>query len=1083
MKDSFQSHGTLTVGTKNYSIARLEALAPRFDLAKLPYSIKVLLENLLRREDGVVVTRADVEALAGWKPRSAEREIQFMPARVLMQDFTGVPAVVDLAAMRDAMRTLGGDAKKINPLVPVELVIDHSVQVDVYASPDAFLRNEELEFARNGERYLFLRWGQSAFRNFAVVPPGTGICHQVNLEYLARVAMTGEHGGETWVYPDTVVGTDSHTTMINGLGVLGWGVGGIEAEAAMLGQPVSMLIPEVVGFKLTGRLAEGATATDLVLTVTQLLRAHGVVGKFVEFYGPGIAGLTLADRATIANMAPEYGATCGLFPVDAETLAYLRFSGRSDEQVRLVEAYAKEQGLFHTDATPEATYSETLALDLGKVEPSLAGPKRPQDRLGLSQVKPNFEKTLEADRKSSKGGGTAVAPAVQVTVRGETATLTHGSVVIAAITSCTNTSNPSVLIGAGLVAKKANALGLKPGAHVKTSLAPGSQVVTDYLTRSGLLKELEQIGFHLVGYGCTTCIGNSGPLADPVQKGIEQGDLVVAAVLSGNRNFEGRVHASVKANYLASPPLVVAYALAGRVDFDPATEPLGTGKNGKPVFLRDLWPSSKEIDAVLRSSLSPEQFRARYADVYKGPDAWRALSVPQGDTYAWDPRSTYVKNPPYFSGMAREPGAVTDIAGARCLVYVGDMITTDHISPAGSIQKDSPAAATCCRSASQPADFNQYGARRGNHEIMMRGTFANVRLKNELTPASRAARPCTSRTRSRCRSTTRPCSTRRRAYPTVVLAGKEYGAGSSRDWAAKGPALLGVRAVIAQSFERIHRSNLVGMGVLPLEFPRGESAQRSGSRAPRRSTSTCPGSTPGRSHPAARSRSATRRTTARRSRSMRACASTRPTRPSTTGTAASCASSCGGSARMRDMRSAVVIAAALAGCSRKAPATARSAAAARDRRANRSRRRSSTTATSRAHGGHRLGRGARARDGLPPERALQGGRGGQGRRPPVRDRSASVPGDARRRPRATCRRRGAARAAGADLERAKQAARDQRRQPGGASTARRASGRDAGTISALRAPSSARGSTSSSRASARRSPAARAERARPSATW
>ncbi|NOT30439.1 MAG: aconitate hydratase AcnA [Planctomycetes bacterium] len=835
MKDSFQSHGTLTVGKHTYAIARLKALEKRFELAKLPYSIKVLLENLLRREDGEVVTQAEIEAVAGWKPRGVEREIQFMPGRVLMQDFTGVPAVVDLAAMRDAMKAAGGDAKKINPLVPVELVIDHSVQVDEYASATAFTRNEELEFARNRERYLFLRWGQSGFQNLAVVPPGTGICHQVNLEYLARGVMTGTHGGKTWAYPDTVVGTDSHTTMINGLGVLGWGVGGIEAEAAMLGQPVSMLIPEVVGFRFTGKLAEGATATDLVLTVTQMLRAHGVVGKFVEFYGPGLANLTLADRATIANMAPEYGATCGLFPVDAETLAYLRFTGRSEEQVQLVEAYMKEQGLFHTSATPEATYSETLALELGKVEPSLAGPKRPQDRLVLSQVKPSFEKTLEADRRSAKSEGTAAlqtAQAVQVTVRGETATLTNGSVVIAAITSCTNTSNPSVLIAAGLVAKKANAFGLKPKAYVKTSLAPGSQVVTDYLTKSGLLKELEQIGFHVVGYGCTTCIGNSGPLPEPVQKGIESGELVVAAVLSGNRNFEGRVHGSVKANYLASPPLVVAYALAGRVDFDPATEPLGRGRSGKPVYLRDVWPSTKEIDAVLKSSLSPEQYQARYADVYKGPDAWQKLAVPKGDTYAWDAHSTYVKDPPYFRGMPKEPAAVSDIAGARCLVFLGDMITTDHISPAGNIKKDSPAGQYLLSLGVAPADFNQYGARRGNHEIMMRGTFANVRLKNELTPGVEGSSTLYF---SPEEPFEKPMSIydaamlyKKAGVSSLVLAGREYGAGSSRDWAAKGPALLGVRAAIAQSFERIHRSNLVGMGILPLEFPKGESAQSLG---------------------------------------------------------------------------------------------------------------------------------------------------------------------------------------------------------------------------------------------------------------
>ncbi len=834
MPDTFHAHGTFTVGQHTYRIARLRALAKRFDLARLPYSTKILLENLLRREDGVSVTAGDVEAVAGWKPNcGVEREISFMPGRVLMQDFTGVPAVVDLAAMRDAMRAMGGDPRRINPLVPVELVIDHSVQVDVFGTSDAFQRNVEIEFERNRERYLFLRWGAKAFGNFEVVPPGTGICHQVNLEYLARGVMVGDGGsgrsaaeGERWAYPDTLVGTDSHTTMINGLGVLGWGVGGIEAEAAMLGQSISMLIPEVVGFRLKGKLAEGATATDLVLTVTQMLRARGVVGKFVEFHGPGIASLTLADRATIANMAPEYGATCGLFPMDAETLAYLRFTGRSEEQVRLVEAYLEEQDLFHTAKTPEACYSETLELDLAKVEPSLAGPKRPQDRLVLSQVKPSFEKTLEAERNLGGGarGSAAVAPGLQVTVRGETATLTHGSVVIAAITSCTNTSNPTVLIGAGLVAKKARALGLRPKPYVKTSLAPGSQVVTDYLSRSGLLQELEALGFHLVGYGCTTCIGNSGPLPDAVQQAIDQGDLLVAAVLSGNRNFEGRVHAAVKANYLASPPLVVAYALAGRVDFDPATEPLGRGQDGQPVFLKDVWPSQKEIEAVLRSSLSPEHFRARYADVYTGPAAWRELAVPSGDTYAWDPRSTYVKNPPYFESMPREPGPVTDITGARCLVLLGDSITTDHISPAGSIKKDSPAGKYLIGEGVPPDEFNQYGARRGNHEVMMRGTFANVRLRNELTPLVEGSSTLHFPAGKPLSIYDAAMQYEEEGVSTVVLAGKEYGAGSSRDWAAKGPALLGVRAVIAQSFERIHRSNLVGMGILPLEFPRPESA-------------------------------------------------------------------------------------------------------------------------------------------------------------------------------------------------------------------------------------------------------------------
>jgi aconitate hydratase len=825
MNDTFQCHSTFQVGGKSYRIARLKALEKRFDLGKLPYSIKILLENLLRREDGAIVNAGEIEAVAGWKPNSGVlREIQFMPGRVLMQDFTGVPAIVDLAAMRDAMRSLGGDPKKINPLIPAELVIDHSVQVDVFGSKDALERNTEIEFERNRERYLFLRWGQGAFRNFKVVPPGTGICHQVNLEYLARVVMTGE-GQDAWAYPDTVVGTDSHTTMINGLGVLGWGVGGIEAEAAMLGQPVSMLIPEVVGFRLRGKLAAGSTATDLVLTATEMLRAHGVVGKFVEFFGEGLASLSLADRATIANMAPEYGATCGIFPVDGETLAYLRFSGRSDEQVALVEAYMKEQGLFYDAKTPAAEYSSLLDLDLGKVEPSLAGPKRPQDRLGLSAVKGNFEKTLESESKTKgAGGGTATRTAARIQVRGETATLENGAVVIAAITSCTNTSNPTVMVAAGLVAKKANALGLRAKPWVKTSLAPGSKVVTEYLTRSGLLAELEKQGFHLVGYGCTTCIGNSGPLPHEVQTAIDQENLLVAAVLSGNRNFEGRVHAAVRANYLASPPLVVAYALAGRVDFDPKSEPLGTGANGKPVYLRDVWPTEEEVRAVVRSSLTAEQFRAQYADVFRGPDSWRALSVPTGDVYAWDSRSTYVKSPPYFTGLTREPAPVKDIRGARVLALVGDSITTDHISPAGEIKAKSPAGQYLLAQGVAEADFNSLGARRGNHEIMMRGTFANVRFKNALTPGVEGSSTVHLPDGTRTTIFDAAQQYQKEGVPTIVLAGKEYGTGSSRDWAAKGPALLGVRAVIAQSFERIHRSNLIGMGVLPLEFPAGASA-------------------------------------------------------------------------------------------------------------------------------------------------------------------------------------------------------------------------------------------------------------------
>ena len=834
MSDTFNSHGTLEVGSKSYRIARLKALeAKGYDIGRLPYALRILLENLLRREDGAGVPAADIEALASWKPNAGKAtEIAYMPARVLLQDFTGVPAVVDLAVMRDAMRAMGGDPKKINPLQPVELVIDHSVQVDVYGSPDALRKNSDIEFDRNRERYLFLRWGQNAFENFRVVPPNTGIVHQVNLEYLARGVMTGEQGGETWAYPDTLVGTDSHTTMINGLGVLGWGVGGIEAEAAMLGQPVSMLIPEVVGFRLKGKLAEGSTATDLVLTVTEMLRAKGVVGKFVEFFGDGLAHLSLADRATIANMAPEYGATCGIFPIDQETLNYLSFTGRDADEVALVEAYAKEQGFFHTSSTPEAEYSDHLELDLATVEPSLAGPKRPQDRLVLSEVQRSFEKTLEAQReflRGDGGGGVGVAqPGVEVQVKGETATVTHGSVVIAAITSCTNTSNPSVMLAAGLVAKKANELGIRVKPYVKTSLAPGSKVVTDYLRHSGLLPELEAQGFDVVGYGCTTCIGNSGPLPEAVTKAIESEDLVVASVLSGNRNFEGRVHALVRANYLASPPLVVAYALAGRVDFDPKSEPLGTGKDGQPVFLKDVWPTNDEVAAAVKSAVTSEQYKERYANVFEGPEAWQALDVPSGDNYAWDADSTYVKSPPFFEGMTTDVPAVGDIAGARCLVLLEDSVTTDHISPAGAIKADSPAGAYLQGLGVPPKDFNSYGSRRGNHEVMMRGTFANVRLKNQLTPGVEGSSTLHLPSAEPMSIYDAAMKYRAENVPTIVLAGKEYGTGSSRDWAAKGPSLLGVRAVIAQSYERIHRSNLVGMGVLPLEFPEGESAKSLG---------------------------------------------------------------------------------------------------------------------------------------------------------------------------------------------------------------------------------------------------------------
>ncbi|MEX1025091.1 MAG: aconitate hydratase AcnA [Planctomycetota bacterium] len=829
MADSFQSHATFEVDGKSYRIARLDALAARgFDLGRLPFATKILLENLLRREDDLLVPKRDIEAVAAWQPNGGRAdEIAFMPARVLLQDFTGVPAVVDLAAMRDAMVALGGDPTKIEPLVPAELVIDHSVQVDKFASPDAREVNARIEFERNHERYLFLRWGQSAFESFRVVPPETGIVHQVNLEYLARGVMAREVDGELWAYPDTLVGTDSHTTMVNGLGVLGWGVGGIEAEAAMLGQPISMLIPEVVGFRLTSRLAEGVTATDLVLTVTQMLRAHGVVGKFVEFFGEGLDGLSVADRATIANMAPEYGATCGIFPVDAKTLEYLRFTGRTEEQCRLVEAYMQEQGLWRDENTPEADYSDVLELDLSRVEPSLAGPKRPQDRLLLSEVEASFEAARDAAPKfvaEGGGSGAALANAVEVELGTETFTLKDGAVVIGAITSCTNTSNPSVMLAAGLVAKKANALRVKVKPWVKTSLAPGSKVVTDYLDKAGLTQELEQQGFHLVGYGCTTCIGNSGPLPPAIQKGIDDASLVVAAVLSGNRNFEGRVHAAVRANYLASPPLVVAYSLAGRVDFDPRTEPLTHTPDGKPVYLRDVWPTSEEVQAAVDSAVTSEQFRERYADVYTGSETWRALDVPEGATYAWDPASTYVKSPPFFEGLTREVPPVSDVAGARCLVLCGDSITTDHISPAGAIQASSPAGRYLEEHGVERKDFNSYGSRRGNHEVMMRGTFANVRMKNLLTPGVEGS--STMHFPSGDPMSIYDAAMRYRAegVPTVVMAGKEYGTGSSRDWAAKGPALLGVRVAIAESYERIHRSNLVGMGILPLEFPDGESA-------------------------------------------------------------------------------------------------------------------------------------------------------------------------------------------------------------------------------------------------------------------
>ncbi len=851
MKDTFQSRSTLTVGGKQYSIARIPALAKRFPgIARLPFSIRILLENLLRTEDGETVTAADIESVATWNPKAKpSKEIQFTPARVLLQDFTGVPAVVDLAAMRDAMRRMGGDPKKINPLQPAELVIDHSVQVDHFGDAHAFGRNAEIEFDRNRERYAFLRWGATAFRNFKVVPPDTGIVHQVNLEYLARVVMEST-SGELWAYPDTVVGTDSHTTMINGLGVLGWGVGGIEAEASMLGQPVSMLIPEVVGVRLSGRIPEGATATDLVLRVTEMLRKHGVVGKFVEFTGPGLAELPLADRATIANMAPEYGATCGIFPVDASTLEYLRLSGRSPERVALVSAYMKEQGMFHTSASPEAEYSELLTLDLATIEPSLAGPKRPQDRVRLSDMKRGFEEALESlggkkppkpavspqsvGRLESEGGAaTAVElaqhePYALVNIDGEECALEHGSVVIAAITSCTNTSNPSVMVAAGLLAQRAVEKGLTRKPWVKTSLAPGSKVVTEYLKHAGLDKALDALGFNLVGYGCTTCIGNSGPLPKNVSVAIDECGLVAAAVLSGNRNFEGRVHAQVRANYLASPPLVVAFALAGHVDIDLTTEPLGTGKDGKPVYLKDVWPSAKEVGDVMAKHVRSEMFESSYAGVFAGDERWRGMQVPQGDTYAWDEKSTYVKHPPYFVDMPAQPGQVSDLSGARVLCYFGDSITTDHISPAGSIKPQSPAGRYLQELGVTPADFNSYGARRGNHEVMVRGTFANTRIKNKLVPGVEGGETVHVPDGERMSIYDAAMKYAQKGTPLVVIAGKEYGTGSSRDWAAKGPFLLGVRAVIAESFERIHRSNLVGMGILPLQFVGGQSGETLG---------------------------------------------------------------------------------------------------------------------------------------------------------------------------------------------------------------------------------------------------------------
>ncbi|HWH58519.1 MAG TPA: aconitate hydratase AcnA [Terriglobales bacterium] len=820
--DSFHSRSKLKVGSKEYEIYRLDALDKAGVSTKhLPFSLRILLENLLRTEDGRNVRPEDIRALAAWNSNTkSEKEIAFTPSRVLMQDFTGVPAVVDLAAMRDAMTALGGNPSLINPLQPAELVIDHSVQVDEFGTPQAFALNAELEFMRNKERYAFLRWGQDSFRNMAIVPPDTGIVHQVNLEYLARVVFVKESPGKRVAYPDTLVGTDSHTTMINGLGVLGWGVGGIEAEAAMLGQPVSMLIPQVVGVKLTGRLREGATATDLVLTITEMLRKHGVVGKFVEYFGPGLRDLPLADRATIGNMSPEYGATCGIFPVDKETLSYLHLTGRSEEQITLVEAYCREQGLFHDEDTPEAQYSELLALDLATVEPSVAGPKRPQDRVVLSEAKESFEKALPNLIKATKAG----APAVPSNGNGH---LHHGSVVIAAITSCTNTSNPSVMLAAGILAKKAVERGLEVPQWVKTSLAPGSKVVRDYLEAAGLTGYLEKLKFHIVGYGCTTCIGNSGPLPVEVAEEIDEKNLVVASVLSGNRNFEGRINPDVRANYLMSPPLVVAFALAGRIDTDLRLDPIGNGKDGKPVYLADIWPSQREVDEAVQQ-ISSDMFRKSYGDVFAGDEHWRSLPVPKGDTYKWDRNSTYIRRAPYFDEMAVKPGAIADITNARVLAALGDSVTTDHISPAGSIKKDSPAGKYLLEHGVLPADFNSYGSRRGNHEVMVRGTFANVRLRNKMVPGVEGG--FTKHLPDGAQMTIFEASEKYIAegVPLVILAGKEYGSGSSRDWAAKGPRLLGVHAVIAESYERIHRSNLVGMGILPLQFIAGESAETLG---------------------------------------------------------------------------------------------------------------------------------------------------------------------------------------------------------------------------------------------------------------
>jgi aconitate hydratase len=828
MTDSFKSRTSLSVGTQKYEISSLRALADR-NIDRLPFSLKILLENLLRFEDGVNVTQKDIEALIHWDPKAQPNyEIAFTPARVIMQDFTGVPCIVDLAAMREAIVRLGGDPQRVNPLAPAELVIDHSVQVDEYGAADSLKHNNEIEFARNGERYMFLRWGQTAFSNFKVVPPNTGIVHQVNIERLARVIFADDGTGKAAAYPDTLVGTDSHTTMVNGLGVLGWGVGGIEAEAAMLGQPVTMLIPQVIGFKLTGTLPPGTTATDLVLTVTEILRKKGVVDKFVEFFGDGLKGLPLADRATIANMSPEFGSTCAIFPIDEETIKYLELTGRPADQIALVEAYAKAQGLWRIEGAPAAEYTDVVHLDLSTVEPSLAGPKRPQDRVPLRSAKSVYLAAVKkmAEERTQKnptatGVGTAALGAQQFEVK-------DGAVLIAAITSCTNTSNPAVLVAAGLLARNANALGLKSKPWVKTSLAPGSRVVTDYLQKAGLLTELEALGFYTVGYGCTTCIGNSGPLKPEISEAVKTGDVIATSVLSGNRNFEGRVHPEIKMNFLASPPLVVAYALAGNLDIDITTEPVGLGKDGREVYLKDIWPSAADVAQAVAASVDSAMFKKGYANVFSGDAHWSGIKTPAGKIYEWDGKSTYVKNPPYFDGMTMTPGAVADIKGARALAVLGDSVTTDHISPAGNISKSSPAAKYLVSQGVQATDFNSYGARRGNHEVMMRGTFANIRLRNLLVPGTEGG--VTQHLPSGETLSIYDASVKYKAEgtPLVILAGKEYGTGSSRDWAAKGTMLLGVKAVIAESFERIHRSNLIGMGVLPLQYKDGQNASSLG---------------------------------------------------------------------------------------------------------------------------------------------------------------------------------------------------------------------------------------------------------------